>query len=727
MDISLKLIALLYFIMCFSVVLNVAVLRQVLGFFYLSFIIGFLFLKVLKLDDLGPVKIVVYSVGSSIALVMFLGFLMNEISIILRFSMLLSSTASIMAIGGLTLLLFLLCYRQENKKTEIPFFSKLNKATFLHVPLIIGLPIVSIIGALSGNASITAISIVVIAVWLAASILFEKLKSPGIFPLIILSVAISLLIQTVLISKYFMGSDIFSEFYVFKLTETRGYWFPPGQVISYSQLETLNSILSVTILPTVFTTVTGMGGEAFFKFFFPFVFSLIPLSLYQAYEQSIGGKLALLSVVFYISNPIDFSGIEPLSLSRQILAEFFFVLFIFVVIDKKIVGAKKSVLLIIFSAALIVSHYAIAFILLFYVVLMLILPHIKELAMLNFKNQVLKPAIIIIIVLMIFSWYIYISQAPLNQLVDSIRRIYSLFTADFFSTQSRFQPALQSLSPLAPTTVTGLINKYLVYLEEFFIVIGVLVLLVKPRIFNFVSEFRSVAIISLVILILCIVVPNLAPTLNLTRFYSIVIPFLAPFCVLGGIWFLEAVAKLIPSRLLKKISGPRKIKTHNLIVFLITSLIIVAFLFNIGLIDHVTQGYPDSYSLDLNRMEASTNINILSSLYNVYLLDQDVYGARWLYANMNSTESVYADYYSHFTVLRGYTLISDTLIQQITNDSVLQSGNYVYLRYLNVKIGLISDAIGSGYVTFNTSDLSPVISSCDGIYSNGGSIVYYKP
>jgi uncharacterized membrane protein len=716
--------------MCFSVVLNVAVLRQVLGFFYLSFIIGFLLLKILKLDDLGPIKIVVFSVGTSVALVMFLGFLMNAISIILSFSMLLSSTASVMAIGGLTLLLFLLCYRQEDKKIGIPFFSKMNKATVLHVPLIIGLPVVSIIGALSRNTSIIAISIVVIAVWLAASILFDKLKSPGIFPLIILSVSISLLIQTVLISKYFMGSDIFSEFYVFKLTETRGYWFPPGQVLSYSQLDTLNSILSVTILPTVFTTVTGIGGEAFFKFFYPFVFSLIPLSLYQAYEQSIGGKLALLSAVFYISNPINFNGIEPLSLTRQILAEFFLVLFIFVVMDKEIVGAKKNVLLIIFSAAIIVSHYAIAFILLFYLLLLFILPRIKELRMFSFKaraREVLKPTLITIIILMIFSWYIYISQAPLNQLTNSIRNIYSLFGTDFFSTQSRFQPALQSLSPFAPTTVTGLINKYLVYLEEFSIVIGVLVLAIKPRILNFGSEFRSVAIISLLILILCIVVPNLAPTLNMTRFYSIVIPFLAPFCVLGGKWFLEAVANLsaraLPSRLLKKISGPSKIKTNNLILFLITSLVIVTFLFSIGLIDHVTQGYPDSYSLDLNRREASTKIDILAGTYNVYLLDQDVYGARWLYGNMNPTKSVYADDFSHFAGLRGYTLISDTLIQQITNGSVLEPSDYVYLRYLNVKIGLISNQIRS----FNTSDLSPVISSCDGIYSSGGSIVYYKP
>lgn len=258
-------------------------------------------------------------------------------------------------------------------------------------------------------------------------------------------------------------------------------------------------------------------------------------------------------------------------------------------------------------------------------------------------------------------------------------------------------------------------------------VIGVLALAVKPKIFGFSSEFRSVAIVSMVILILCLGVPNLAPTMNMTRFYSIVILFLAPFSVLGGILLLRIASKSVSPHLPPKLSKFRKIKAKNIWIYIIASILVMTYLFNIGLIDHVTQGYPYSYSLDLERREKSSDLSIQVGTHSQYFIDQEVYGAKWLPKNINSTSTVYADWNSEVTVLKSYALLPDVTMRQITNTSILDSGDYIYLKYLNIRIGVVSDNLGMGSLMFNTSALSPVVSECDMVYSNGGSEIYFKP
>ena len=727
MDTSLKMVALLYIVTLVSVVFNVVFMRQLFGFFYLSFIIGYLFLRLLKIEKLDLVRTLIFSVGISVSILMFLGFVLNEISRFLNFSTLLSTPVLIIAMSFLTLIPFLLSYKKEEEDTEPFSFGTINATTALHIIFAIGLPLVSIIGMLTQNTLITLAVIVAIPIWFAVAVFSRRFYSPKIFPLIIISASATLLFQTILISKYFMGSDIFLEFYVFKLTETSGYWIPPGAVASFSSIDALNSLLSITVLPTIFTTTTNISGEVFFKFFFPFVFSLIPLAIYKMYDEKIGKKIALLSVLFFISNPVVFYGLEPLSLTRQMLAQFFFVLFMLVLFDKKQAITKKYVLLTLFGAALIVSHYSIAFVFVFYLLLILILSRVKAIPeILRVKTQALKPAFIILLLILAFSWYIYVSEPPFTQLVGTLQRIYTYFGADFLSTQARFQPALEALSPLAPTTITGLIHKSLTYTLHFFIVVGVLALLIKPKIFKFGSELRAVSIISTTILVLAIAVPNLAPAINMTRLYSIVIPFIVPFCILGGILLLKYIEKFFSSSSSPK-SRFKKIKAKNWKLGVIASLLIVTFLFNASVINYISGGYPYSYSLDLQRREASNNLSIKIETHSLYFIDQEVYGANWLRENMNPNAKVHADWNSKNTLLRSYAYLSDESLLPLSNDTIPESGDYIYLKYLNVVIGVVYIGEAAGLGTYNISDLSPVLSECDRIYSNGGSDIYWGP
>ena len=56
---------------------DIPVLRQIVGFVYLTFLPGIIILRLLKLHELGPVRTLLYSVGLSLAFNMFLGFLIN--------------------------------------------------------------------------------------------------------------------------------------------------------------------------------------------------------------------------------------------------------------------------------------------------------------------------------------------------------------------------------------------------------------------------------------------------------------------------------------------------------------------------------------------------------------------------------------------------------------------------------------------------------------------------
>jgi len=339
-------------------------------------------------------------------------------------------------VSGLTLILFLLNYRRKDKGARPLSFGKENVTTILQICLLFVLPVLSIIGALYRNTSPLLLMILGVAVLCVVSIFSDRLIHGKIFTLAIASASIALLLHTALISKYFMGSpDGFLEFYVFKLTEIGGCWHTPGPIISYSLIDNLNSLLSITILPTTYTAMLRIDGEVFFKLFYPLVFSLVPLALYKMYEKQTDKKVALLSVIFFISASITFYGLEPLSLARQIVGQFFFILSMFLMVENKLALGKKRVLLIIFAAALTVSHYSLAYIFLFYIVSLFVLSRIhiplyrKEH---THVAKILSPSLILLLIALTFSWYIYVSDSPLNQLLNSVHRIIDNFNSDFF-------------------------------------------------------------------------------------------------------------------------------------------------------------------------------------------------------------------------------------------------------------------------------------------------------
>ena len=699
-------------------IFNLIVLRQVIGLIFLSTVPGYFIVKLLKLDLLSRLEIALFSVAASLACIMFLGLVVNTIGPLAGIPNPLSLTYLLAALSGLFLCLFAIAYKTSKPRQGTDLLGKITIRSFVLALSLVALCLSGIIGALYNNISILIIMLVGVAFLGFVCAFFDNVIPERFLPLIIVAIAITLLFHTVLISKHFLGSDVFSEFYVFKLTDINGYWQTPGTMSFYSLTDSLNSVLSITILPKVYTVLLGISGELFFKIFYPLIFSLLPLSIYTLTRRQLNARISFLSAFFFMSLSIAFFGLEPLSLSRQIIGEFFFVLSFFVIIERKhFSNSGQRVLLIILVSGLTLSHYSLAFMFLFFNALFFFLPRLW--AILHGKArtttmQHLTIGVFLLLISIVLFWYTFVSNSPLNQLTNAFERISNFFTQDFFRPESRTsQGVLTSLSPIVASSLAGTVHKILIYLGQAFIVIGVLIVAVKPKRFNVSSGFRLLGISSIAILGLVFAIPNLYSTLNTSRFYAIVLPFLSPFLALGACFIFDS--------LINRIEGLsiafKKVNISALGVKVATCVVVLTFLFQVGLINHLTYDYPFSYSLDLDRKFASQDISVQATVHSLYFLDTEVASAEWLLINGNQTAIVHADTYAQDTVLRSYALRGEYMLP-ITNETFL-SGSYTYLKYINVNLGLVEAT--------NSTNLASALNYSSKIYSNGDSDIYFTP
>jgi len=248
--------------------------------------------------------------------------------------------------------------------------------------------------------------IIIIVALYALSVSSTRLIPTKLYPLMIFAISIALVFHVSLTYKYIMGTDAPLEYYVFRLTEIEGNWRPPGPSIDPSSPARFNSMLSITILPTIYSVLLNTKGEILFKVFYSFVFSLVPLTLYRIYERQTGRLAALLSALFFISSPIVFYGVEPLGLNRQIIGELFFALSIFLLLHKEIATRKRRLLLIVFGAALVVSHYSLSYIYLTYVVFIFTMSKIK-----GDSDKALDGVMVFSFFVITFSWYMFVSSS----------------------------------------------------------------------------------------------------------------------------------------------------------------------------------------------------------------------------------------------------------------------------------------------------------------------------
>ncbi len=696
----------------FAVVfLNVPVLRAVLGFIYLSFVPGALILDISKLSSKNKLSFILLSIGLSIAFVMFFGALINTLLPLVGIMSPLSTLPLILLIGTALLVMSFAALKRDSSAEEnsLPF-SHVNLKQFLGVPLLFAIPVLTIFGAIYSNTLLLLVTVALTALLVAVSFV-SKIIPTQLKPIVILVIALSVLFQISFMSPHLVGFDIYEEFYAFRVTQANSWWNPALNV-SENEIVAYNGMLSLTVLPTVYSNWLNISGEWIFRFIYILFYSLVPLTMYQMYRQPFGKYVAFLAAFYFILFPRFYDEER-----RQIVGELFLVLLIFLILSPNISLQKKRVLAIVFGAALIVSHYSTFYIFLFCALFAWVMTTFLRRPRLDGSEarakRIVTSSLLLALLILGISWYTYVTPQLGNGFAQLATTIVRSFTGDFTSLESRgsgvsdfVAPNLGSMSWISQ--IDAIINK----IPYVLIVAGFVAILRKFRGISLQPEYFHMVTVNMLILALVLTVPTLAPAFLPQRFYHISLIFLAPVCILGG------------AALLKLVMNPfKRIKKKKAIVFRILCIFfIVIFLFKVGFVSEITKDPPSNIALSFTRMQSSTNPAMLMSLYNAYSPEVDVRSAVWLSEFKGSTSSAYADDIARKHVVVAYGMIIVDWYHTLHNDTSIGKDSYAYLRCINVD-GIIPD---HGSAT-NGTELLNQLGSTNQVYSNGESAIYYSP
>lgn len=692
------------FAMFIAMVLDIPIARQIIGFVYISFIPGMLILRILRLNLKSRIDTILFSAGLSIAFFMFVGLVVNELYPLIGVSKPLSILPLSVTIGNILLVMSFFSYKRDD--SGCPFsLPSINQV--LRALLLTGIPILAILGALLTNSLILLLMVVAVVVLVIVTVFSRKLIPFELYGIVILIIAVSLMFQREFISRHLLGWDVFGEFYVFRLTNTNSLWnaaisTPAPELLNY------NAMLSVTILPTIYSNLLNMQGELIFKVVYPLLYSLVPLSLYQMYKQEFGKPTAFLSAFYFVLFP-RFYGEER----RQIIGELFLVLLIFSILKRNMNPRKKQIILCIFGAALVVSHYSISYIFMFCIlfawVFMFIMKKLSPTKWNPRKRNVVTASFVLLILAFNFSWA-FVSSSPINNLFELASHILTSFTTGFLSVETRGERVSEFVAPdfsnMSLTYKTDyIINK----IPYFFIIVGLIVLMKKHKKMRIQSEYLPMVLANISILLMVLVVPFFGPAFLAHRFYHLSLLFLAPVCVSGGETFLKWISKPFTN-----VKRARSVCLRILCIFFV-----VILFFKVGFIHEVTGDVPISRSISFTRMKTSYDPEIRAQFYDAYVPEQDVYSVIWLSDMSANNSKIYADLIAskHVLIAYGMKIIEWEYI--LYSNTTLNTNAYIYLRYLNVQ-GLFRE---HGTLS-NTTEVSYQLNWTNKIYSNGDSEIY---
>src|SRR3989304_6649884 len=507
----------------------------ILTLIYITFIPGVTLLRILRIYKVDNIETIVYSIGLSISMLMFIGLFMNTVYPFLGIDKPISIRYIIITLGLFTSILFIISFirdketlKDEESHERYKFMTKMSftTSTKLVIILLISIFLSSIYGTYLANfyqdnfVLMLMISLIAITVILITTMnITEK-----ILPISIFIISLSLLYHDALISSYITGWDIQTEYYLSNLVLNNSLW---DMTIGSN----VNAMLSIVMLAPIFVLLYNMKLIWIFKVIFPILFSLVPVGLFKVFQKQTNDKVAFLSCFYFMSMLTFYS--EMISLGRQQIAELFLVLILVAMTSENINNTNKAIMYMIFGISLIVSHYGLSYIFLFsMIVIYLFFSRI-------YGRDIVSHRFIFLYIIFALTWYIYVADSSIvltiakigNHIKESIFELFNPNSVEGMNTIVR-----KEVSPMREIT------KYLNIITQFFIMIGIFMIAKYKYIFEkmklnfqFQKNYMNFSYTNMMILILGIIVPFVASSLNTTRLYHIALIFLAPFSIIGGL------------------------------------------------------------------------------------------------------------------------------------------------------------------------------------------------
>ena len=729
-----------------AVGLRIPILREAVVLLYLLFVPGILLLRVFRLHQLHHIETVVYTLGLSVASLMLTGLFMNVVYTRFISATPLSLLPFIVTISAVVVGLCLLSYARD-RGFQAPTAIDIRMFSSPAPVVLLLLPFVSIFGAYAFNVTGTSVGTVITLLAVAALILvcgFTNYIPKRYYGIAVLAVAVALLLHSALVTNHLWGFDVQNEYDVAHFVQSNGVWGSPPQLNADSL--NLNSMLSIVMLAPLLSIATGIDLTWVLKLIFPLLFAVVPLALFRLYEKQTTHRIALFGVFYFM---VTFSFYtEMVVMARQEIAELFLVLFLLVLVDKEMERTPRFALFGLFGFSLIASHYALTYIFLFCLILAwLILAFsrrydVSALRHLGARNATgdrhtrtfRKPKLLrttstgisVVLVaglgLITLLWYRFANNSKsLDILISIFNRTLAYIG---IRTPLLSESGVNASNPIleVPKTAgrgldtTGLqtllvqqlpmheVTKYLILAALIVSVLGIFFAYRERQRLRLAPPFVAFSVASVVLLLICLVAPYFASSLNISRFYHITQIELGVFLVIGFVGIFNLVK-----------APPRTASVNTLSRLPIKALAcftVILLLFNVGLV------YVAAGELTNSATVLALDKNVDYSKFN----DQETTAAGWLGGHSSGSE-IYTDFFRFYAIY----IIDRNHARHLPlggSWATLPPGSYTYLGTPNVQNSkLVLDA---NSVTSSTVEVDSryFVGGRSAIYSNGGAQVY---
>lgn len=681
---------LLFLLWCFIIAdflgFHVPILRELVGFVYLTFVPGFLILRILRIHKLSSINTALYAVGLSIATLMFAGFFFNFFYVVIGVNDPISLWPLAAGLSALIVCLCFLCYARDRdfRATRLVPTSEFLSPTELGLCL---LPFLAIFGTYSlnrfGNNSLQIVLLVLISI--IPLIVIVKSTSRKVFPLIVFVISLSLLLHTILISATLWGTDINSELSLVNSVLLRSIWNP-------SIFGDANSMIGLTILVPIYSVMLNMNVEWVLKLVYPLLFSLVPLALYQIYERQTGARVAFLACFFFMSFFAFYT--ELPAAGRQEIAELFLVLLLLALVDRDLRSNQANVLLIFFGISLIVSHYGVSYIFILELIIAVLVLGVRSLRSHKSQNdRKITLGYVILYIIVAFAWYIFSSGGSVFQHGAQLGNSVISNIGDL-SNPNIYQPVSEAVRQQAVFLAS--IEVYLHIVTFILITIGIFVVAFGQSRFKFAATYTALSYGGFAVAAAGVFLPYFALGLNTDRLIAITLVLLAPFCIVGACAVTNSFSKMA--------RRARINFKEQTAMALIASFFAIYLLFNSALLYEVFD-QPKAGRFALNSADASS----------VGLNEYDIYMASWV-KDKRTSDKTYTDVRKNAAFgtrignvagLSNYTLTDSTAQSYI----VLVDANNIHEERLLVQTSTF---------TLDYQDLQPYEISLSRIYDSGG-------
>lgn len=325
-------------------------LSGVAVFGFLSIVPGLLAIVAFRLRFKRDILLLYYAVCFSLLFLMLVGLFINTLLPLVGIHEPLQTRPLTVSIDVLLLVLGVAAWKYGGfDEVEWP----LRPVRLLWALLPSVFVILGIFGAVSLNNGATNIFTVIMywgaLAYLAFLVLWRRQDTAAIAAAIFW-IALGLLFATSLRGWYITGHDIQREYYVFQLTKQNWHW-------DVSLLrDPYNACLSITILPTIFSSLMKMNDVYIYKVLFQILFALCPVAVYMLFRRISNARWALLGSIYFIAFP-TFLGDMPM-LNRQEIAFMFFAAMLLMMFKEHIALWQRRTLFLVFGLGVVVSHYS---------------------------------------------------------------------------------------------------------------------------------------------------------------------------------------------------------------------------------------------------------------------------------------------------------------------------------------------------------------------------------